>query len=102
LEGYSEVLNLEVRAFGICVSLIEPAFTRTGFIEQREEIGAPLEAYRDARARVSPVLKERTQTGSDPDQVAQVILKAVTAPNPAARYTCDLDGAILQGLRALL
>ena len=102
LEGYSEVLGLEMRAFGIFVSLIEPAFTRTGFIEQREEIGAPLEAYRDARDRVSPVLKERTQTGSDPDQVAQVVLKAIAASNPAVRYTCGLDGAMLQASRAFL
>ena len=102
LEGYSEVLNLEVRAFGIFVSLVEPAFTRTGFIEQREEIGVPLEAYRPARARVSPVLKEQTQTGADPDKVAQVILKAITAANPAMRYPVGFDGALLQTTRAFL
>lgn len=102
LEGYSEVLNLEVRSFGLFVSLVEPAFTRTGFIEQREDVQAPVDAYRAARARVSPVLKERTQTGADPDKVAQVVLRSITAANPAMRYPVGFDGVLLQTTRAFL
>ena len=78
LEGYSEVLNLEVRPFGIFVSLIEPSFIRTGFFEHRQEAKRRSRLQKQ-RARVSPMMRERTDTGSDPDMVAGVILKAISA-----------------------
>ena len=102
LEGYSEVLNLEVRPFGVFVSLIEPSFIRTGFFEHRQEAKAPLEIYKSKRDRVSPMMRERTDTGSDPDMVAGVILKAISAADPAVRYPVGLNGAMLQATRSFL
>jgi NAD(P)-dependent dehydrogenase (short-subunit alcohol dehydrogenase family) len=102
LEGYSEVLSLEVRPFGIFVCLIEPSFIRTGFFNNRVEAKAPLEIYRSKRARVSPMLRERTDAGSDPDVVAGVILKAVSASEPAVRYPVGFNGAMLQATRSFV
>ena len=102
LEGYSEVLNLEVRPFGIFVSLIEPSFIRTGFFEHRQEAKAPLDVYKSMRARVSPMMRERTDTGSDPDMVAGVILKAISASDPAVRYPVGFNGAMLQATRSFV
>jgi short-subunit dehydrogenase len=102
LEGYSEVLGLEVRPFGIFVSLIEPSFIRTGFFEHRQEASAPLDIYKGMRARVSPMMRERTDAGTDPDVVARVILKAITTTDPAVRYPVGLNGAMLQATRSFL
>jgi NAD(P)-dependent dehydrogenase (short-subunit alcohol dehydrogenase family) len=102
LEGYSEVLGLEVRPFGIFVSLIEPSFIRTGFFENRREASAPLDTYRSMRARVSPMMRERTDAGTDPDVVARVILKAITTSEPAVRYPVGLNGTMLQATRSFL
>ena len=102
LEGYSEVLNLEVRPFGIFVSLIEPSFIRTGFFEHRQEARAPLDVYKAQRTRVSPMMRQRTDAGSDPDVVAGVILKAIGAADPAVRYPVGLNGAMLQATRSFL
>jgi NAD(P)-dependent dehydrogenase (short-subunit alcohol dehydrogenase family) len=102
LEGYSEVLNLEVRPFGVFVSLIEPSFIRTGFFENRLEAKAPLDAYRSARSRVWPLMRERTDAGSDPNLVARVVLRAVTASNPRVRYPVGFNGALLQATRSVL
>jgi NAD(P)-dependent dehydrogenase (short-subunit alcohol dehydrogenase family) len=102
LEGYSEVLGLEVRPFGVFVSLIEPSFIRTGFFERRREAKAPMEIYKRKRERISPMMRERTDTGSDPDLVARVILRAITASDPAVRYPVGLNGAMLQATRSFV
>jgi NAD(P)-dependent dehydrogenase (short-subunit alcohol dehydrogenase family) len=101
LEGYSEVLNLEVRPFGVFVSLIEPSFIRTGFFENRQEARAPLDAYKRAQSGVAPDA-ERTDAGSDPNVVARVVLKAIAASDPAIRYAVGFDGALLQTTRSFL
>jgi NAD(P)-dependent dehydrogenase (short-subunit alcohol dehydrogenase family) len=102
LEGYSEVLNLEVRPFDVFVSLIEPSFIRTGFFENRQEARASLDAYKNARNRVWPLMRERTDAGSDPNVVARVVLKAIAASDPAIRYAVGFDGALLQATRSFL
>ena len=102
LEGYSEVLNFEVRPFGIFVSLIEPSFIRTGFIEHRQEAKTPLAVYKSQRDRVSPMMRERTDSGSDPDMVAGVILKAISTSDPAVRYPVGFNGAMLQATRSFV
>ena len=50
LEGYSESLDHEVRAFNIRVSLIEPAYTRSVFDQNALEPDAKLKEYDQARA----------------------------------------------------
>lgn len=102
LEGYSEVLALEMRPFDVFVTIIEPSFVRSAFFEHREEAKAPLDAYKGERDLVSPEMRERTYSGSHPDEVARVVLRAVAASNPAVRYTVGLGGPMLQAARSFL
>jgi NAD(P)-dependent dehydrogenase (short-subunit alcohol dehydrogenase family) len=102
LEGYSEVLALEVRPFGVFVTAIEPSWIRSRFFENREEAKKSLDAYQRERDLVSPQMRERTEHGRDPDVVARVIYKAVTSPNPAVRYTVDLGAGSLKVARSFL
>jgi NAD(P)-dependent dehydrogenase (short-subunit alcohol dehydrogenase family) len=57
LEGYSEVLALEVRPFGVYVTVVEPSFIRSAFFEHRQEAKAPLDAYKRERDLVSPEIR---------------------------------------------
>lgn len=87
LEGYSESLDHEVRAFNIRVSLIEPANTRSGFEQNALEPDAMLADYGRARAGASALMREMVSTGDDPEVVADAVLKAATDPRPRRRYT---------------
>lgn len=51
LEGYSELLDHEVRSFGVRVSLIEPAYVRSPFDQNALEPDQKLREYDEARAR---------------------------------------------------
>ena len=102
LEGYSEVLALEVRPFGVFVTAIEPSWVRSRFFEHRQEAKKSLDAYKRERDLVSPQMRERTEHGRHPDVVARVIYKAIISANPAVRYTVDLGAGALKVARSFL
>lgn len=96
----TDALRLELRSSGIRVVLIEPAAIRTEAIDKVEDqaedlIGEMSSANRDRYA--ASFLKmtrrglARERAGSSPDRVAAVIEKALTAPNPKARYLVGRD-----------
>jgi NAD(P)-dependent dehydrogenase (short-subunit alcohol dehydrogenase family) len=86
LEGYSESLDHELRAFNIRVSLIEPGATRSGFEQNALEPDAMLAEYDRARAGAVASTKDMVSTGDDPQVVADAVLKAATDARPRRRY----------------
>ncbi|MGA9700187.1 oxidoreductase [Pseudomonas sp.] len=87
LEGYSESLDHEVRAFGTRVSVIEPAFVRTVFDQNGIEPDSPLKQYEQPRAGFKALLSEVMPKADLPDVVAAVVVKAATDHSPQHRYT---------------
>jgi len=98
IEGYSESLDHELRTRGIRVSVIEPAYTKTPFDANFLEPDAKLDEYREARATVNNRVKELMATAEQPRVVADVVLRAVSAAHPQARYTA---GGLARRLRFL-
>ena len=98
IEGYSESLDHELRTWGIRVSVIEPAYTKTPFDANFLEPDAKLDAYRDVRASVSARVREVMATAEQPSVVADVVLQAATAERPRPRYTA---GRVANRLRLL-
>jgi len=98
IEGYSESLDHELRTWGIRVSVIEPAYTKTPFDANFLEPDAKLDEYRDVRASVSARVREVMATAEQPSVVADVVLKAATAERPRLRYTA---GRVANRLRLL-
>jgi short-subunit dehydrogenase len=86
LEGYSESLDHELRAFGIRVVLVEPAYTRTSFEDNLTAPDRLLDVYDLARAGGKAIMREATQIGDVPEVVAATVLKAATATVPRRRY----------------
>ena len=99
VEGYSESLDHEVRHWGIRVSVVEPASTKTQIDDNAPQADALLDAYREARAMVGQRLSEMIVTGDEPTMVADVVLKAATAARPKIRYTVGRMAGRLRWIR---
>ncbi|MCW2318800.1 short-subunit dehydrogenase [Rhodoblastus acidophilus] len=86
IEGYSESLDHELRAQGIRVVLVEPAYTRTSFEDNLVKPDQTLDIYDAGRASLSVVMRKAMETGDLPEIVADAVLKAATAVRPRHRY----------------
>ncbi|MER9465351.1 oxidoreductase [Mesorhizobium sp. M0482] len=87
LEGYSESLDHEVRAFNVRVSVIEPAFVRTVFDQNGIEPDSLLKEYDRARAGLKALLGDVMPKADQPEVVADVVVKTATDARPRRRYT---------------
>lgn len=101
VEGYSESLDHEVRAWGIRVTVIEPAGTSTQIDANATQADAKLDLYGEARAVVGQRLTAMIENGDGPGVVADVVLKAASAAHPKLRYTVGGKAKTLRWLRTL-
>jgi len=102
IEGYSESLDHEVRAFNIRVSVIEPAFVRTVFDQNGIAPDAVLREYDQARAGVDALLRDVMPKADPPEVVAQMVVKAATDARPRRRYAAGKAARQLSILRRLV
>ncbi|BES85214.1 short-chain dehydrogenase/reductase [Pectobacterium araliae] len=99
VEGYSEALDHELRTYGIRVSVIEPAYTRTQFEANNLQPDAKLEEYEQIRADLANVVAQAMTTADEPTVVADVVLHAAQDKRPKLRYTAGKAAKQLQFLR---
>lgn len=102
LEGYSESLDHEVREFGIRVSLIEPAYTRTSMEDNSSDPDAPLPEYAEIRPKMRDLNAKLLAEGDDPAVVADTIVGAATDANPRLRYPAGKVAKQISLLRRIL
>jgi NAD(P)-dependent dehydrogenase (short-subunit alcohol dehydrogenase family) len=102
LEAMSDALRMEVRPFGIHVVLIEPGFIPTGFQATAREMSSEYvrqvehSAYAQLYKNYGRNYRESTKTVKDtPEDCARVILRAVRAKRPRARYTVTRRAQVL-------
>lgn len=99
VEGLTEVLRMEVRPFGIHVSLIEPGDFRTGFTDSRRLVGDRTEgAYAEKTMRAMEAAESDERRGHDPERVARVLRRVLESRSPRLRYTV---GPLSQRLSAM-
>ncbi|WP_320199796.1 oxidoreductase [Agrobacterium sp. rho-13.3] len=99
IEGYSESLDHEVRAFNVRVSVIEPAYVRTVFDQNGMEPDQQKAEYNQARADVAALLRDVMPTADLPDVIVKVIIKAANDPTPRRRYTAGNAARMVSLLR---
>jgi short-subunit dehydrogenase len=99
LEGYSESLDHEVRAFNVRVSVIEPAFVRTVFDQNGIVPDSILKQYDRARAGVDALLRDVMPKADRPELVADVVVKAATDAHPRRRYAAGKTARQVSMLR---
>lgn len=107
LEGWSDSLRLEVAPFGIDVVIIEPGGIKTewGLIAAenlKKTSGSG--AYAAAANKAADGMAEMYASNrlSDPEVIAKIILKAVTARKPRTRYAAGFGAKPILFLRWLL
>jgi NAD(P)-dependent dehydrogenase (short-subunit alcohol dehydrogenase family) len=86
LEGYSESLDHEIRAFNVRVSLIEPAYTRSVFEQNALGPDSMLKEYEQARTGARALIQDVMTTADPPEIVAEAVVLAATAARPRRRY----------------
>jgi NAD(P)-dependent dehydrogenase (short-subunit alcohol dehydrogenase family) len=101
LEGLSESMSYELEPFGIRVVIIEPGVIRTNIMNSStpaEKALDPKSPYFQLMQKVKNYFKsmmENASSSSPPEEVAKVILQAITSENPQLRYTVGNDAATI-------
>ena len=87
IEGYCEALRLEVRQFGIHVTVINPGDFSTGFTAQRSKVDNPeaLAAY-PGYAKSMQGIEHDENSGLKPERLARRISRIVRKRHPRNRY----------------
>ena len=102
IEGYSESLDHEVRAFGIRVVLVQPGVTRTSFEENLTRADKPLPAYASERVHSENLMRKWVAEGDAPQVVADMVVKAATAKKPKLRYSAGKQSSQVRTLRRFM
>jgi NAD(P)-dependent dehydrogenase (short-subunit alcohol dehydrogenase family) len=94
LEGISESMRFEADSFGIKVILVEPGTIRTNFLRNAkvgQKTAEPSSPYAPKLQTLQKAWGPIFDKGTPPEEVAKVILKAVTSDNPSMRYMVGDD-----------
>jgi short-subunit dehydrogenase len=102
LEGYSESLDHEVRAFNVRISLIEPGYVRSPFDQNSLLPDRQLSDYAEARKRVLGFVRDVQPTADTPEMVADAVRMASTDATPKRRYTVGRVAGQISLLRRLM
>lgn len=100
LEGLSESMSYELEPFGIRVVIIEPGFIRTNIVNSStsaQKALDPKSPYIPLMQKVKNHFKSMMENASSspPEEVAKVILQAITSKNQQLRYTVGNDAATI-------
>ena len=98
VEGLSESIAYELEPFGIKIVIIEPGAIKTNFdtgmvVAQKNQ--NPNSPYYKSMQKLQSSINSVFKNGTPPAKVAEVILNAITTPNPNLRYTVGEDAALL-------
>lgn len=105
LEGWSDVLRLEVKPFGIDVIIIEPGAIKTEFsnvIKKQLDHVPKGTAYQNRYDSIKTYMHRNMNTGSDPMDIAKTILKVINVKKPKTRYAAGYSAGIALFMRKVL
>ena len=90
LEAYSDALRMELKPFGIDVSLIEPGDTCTGFTDNRALYLPDDSPYHESVLHAVGVMEGDERNGAGPESVARAILRTARSDHPKAHVAVGL------------
>jgi NAD(P)-dependent dehydrogenase (short-subunit alcohol dehydrogenase family) len=105
VEGLSDSLRMELKQFGIDVVVIQPGAIKTEWNQIARENLLKISgstAYASLAQRHARMLASADARGSEPNVVAQTIVRAATATRPNTRYATGGGAKIILLLRRLL
>ncbi len=88
IQGLTEALRMEVKAFGICVVLIEPGDIRTQFTANRRStrLSGHDSTYAQVYRRALAKIEADERQGAPPEIVAKLMSRIIAHPSPRPRY----------------
>jgi NAD(P)-dependent dehydrogenase (short-subunit alcohol dehydrogenase family) len=110
LEAVADSLRVELRPFGIHVSIVEPGTIKTPIWTRSAARADELIMDRDGRLdelygeRIGAfrrIAMKRGEAGADPGAVAKVVEEALTAERPHTRYLVGRDAKLRAGFERL-
>lgn len=110
LEAVADSLRLELRPFGIHVSIVEPGSIKTAIWARSAQRADKLIAASDGElgdlygeriAAFRQIALERGAAGAPTGKVAKVVLEALTAERPHTRYLIGRDARLRAGFERL-
>jgi NAD(P)-dependent dehydrogenase (short-subunit alcohol dehydrogenase family) len=110
LEGLTDALRMELREWGISVSIVEPGAIRTpiweksvtGATETMSAVPAHLlELYRTILAKMTAIVAEAEKHASPVEDVVKAVEHALTAAKPKTRYVVGSDAKMRMKLNFL-
>ncbi|HSF24103.1 MAG TPA: SDR family NAD(P)-dependent oxidoreductase [Blastocatellia bacterium] len=103
LEAVSDGLRGELAPFGIKVVIVEPGFISTEFLGIANEVSRQVierdSPYADSIARRNESLRRLRKMAGTPDDIAELIVRALVVANPSARYAAPRHARVLIALR---
>ena len=111
LEGISDALRVELRQWGIHVSVVAPGFIETPIQDKNQKDMEELlqrlpcegkERYSKAIHHYIKQNKKMARSATTPETVAKVIYTALTSKKPKTRYAAGRDAAMLSLIRRIL
>jgi NAD(P)-dependent dehydrogenase (short-subunit alcohol dehydrogenase family) len=103
LEAMTDALRVELRPWGIRVSIVEPGTIKTP-MWTRDRPDPPPEAmvlYGERLAAFRRFALERSEGGEPAEAVAEMVEEALTSPRPKARYLVGRDARLRAGVERL-
>ncbi len=95
LEGLSECLRYELGMFGIKTTMIEPGVIKTNFFDSMRIPESKVDPkYKELTEHILAGLKMMAEMGTEPVQVAEMVLKAIHDKEILPRYIVGTDAAM--------
>ncbi len=94
VEGFSESLSAELAEFGIRMTIVEPGFFRTDFLETNSvQYGSQeIEDYAEASAARRSFYDERSgRQAGNPAKLGEALVKLANDPHPPVRFPVGTD-----------
>ncbi len=88
LEGMTESMRMEVKRFGIHVTLINPGDFKTNFTRNRQKIEyhKPHSVYQEPFDRALSIVENDEMGGPNPEIIARLVHRIITRRRPKVRY----------------
>jgi NAD(P)-dependent dehydrogenase (short-subunit alcohol dehydrogenase family) len=104
VEGFTESVAAEVKPFGIRMTIVEPGFFRTDFLDASSVRHAdnPIADYAEASAAIRAFYDARSHNqAGDPAKLGQALVTLANADNPPVRWSAGTDAiAVVEGKAA--
>ncbi|MFO7617224.1 MAG: SDR family oxidoreductase [Bacteroidales bacterium] len=105
VEGYTEALRLELKPFGVHVSVVNPGDFHTGFTSNRTIVGRENEEspYRQRFRKTLSIIESDELGGCNPILVAKTVRRIIFSRSPGFRYLAGrFDQKLMARIKPIL